>query len=75
MEFTTGAQLGTHISKQCLKNPNRGIQKNSKIWKCSICGNDFLSRRRLQKHRKEEHDNEINRLLQTIKLQESSKNK
>lgn len=58
-EFSTGALLGTHISKQCLKNPNRGIQKNSKIWKCSICGNDFLSRRRLQQHRKEEHINEI----------------
>lgn len=59
MEFTTGAQLGTHVSNQCLKNPNRGIQKNSKIWNCSICGNDFLSRRRLQQHRKEEHINEI----------------
>lgn len=58
-EFTTGAKLGTHISKQCLKNPNRGIQKNSKIWKCSICQNDFLSRRRLQEHRKIEHRTEI----------------
>lgn len=54
-EFTTGAKLGNHISKQCLKNPNRGIQKNSKIWKCSICNCDFSSRRILQAHRKTEH--------------------
>lgn len=58
-EFATGTKLGNHITKQCLKNPNRGLQKNSKIWKCSICSNNFLSRRRLQQHRKEEHKNEI----------------
>ena len=58
-EFATGALLGNHISKQCLKNPNRGIQKNSKIWKCSICNCDFSSRRILQEHRKIEHESEF----------------
>ena len=54
-KFKTGPLLGTHISKQCEFNPNRGKQKNSKIWICSICNEKFSSRKLLQKHRKEIH--------------------
>ena len=56
-QFESGCLLGNHISKQCIENPNRGKQKNSKIWKCTICNKEFESRRVLQKHRKEEHGN------------------
>lgn len=57
-EFSTGAKLGNHVAKQCLKNPNRGIQKNSKIWTCSICNCNFQARSLLRKHNKTEHGNE-----------------
>lgn len=54
--FDSGPLLGTHISKQCNKNPNRKIQ-NNKIWICSICNLEFGTRKEMYTHRKESHKN------------------
>jgi len=54
-EFESGYLLGNHISKLCDKNPNRGLQKNSKIWTCTICNDTFSSRSILRNHRKNDH--------------------
>lgn len=53
--FESGCLLGNHVAKLCDKNPNRGLQKNSKIWTCTICGSTFKTRSLLRSHRKDSH--------------------